>query len=104
MESSKLKGLVEHHQVAQVGNAFFIAIADSFTADKSRVTISETKRRFDICEGLFLRLRGDLKWSLPRALDMIPGYLRCELEGIAYDPSAQRGGLWRPSTDGTFAR
>lgn len=86
--------------------AFNDAIAVSFAQDqtiRSVYSYAEVKRRFEICARVFCHLRADLKWSVDRALDMMPYYLRCELEGIAYSPESHQGhAMWAP-TDGNHA-
>jgi len=69
-------------------------IEGSFVADGSRVTVSETKRRFDICAKIFEQLAGDLKWGMNRALDHLPRYLRAELEGQKWTPATRE--IWTP--------
>jgi hypothetical protein len=73
-------------------------VAQSFEADGARVTAAEVRRRFGICERLFRQLRGDLGWGLARVLDHLPHYLRCELDGQAWEPD--RRTCWMPG-DGT---
>lgn len=93
--------LVAENDVGRVTNAFVEVIADSFAADKSRQTGAEIKRRFDLCSKIFENLRGDLKWTVSRALDHLPRYLRCELDGEPYDPKAEpKRVLWTPDTLG----
>lgn len=90
------KSLVESKDVARVTVGFENAIAASFDHDQlqaviaiHRVTQAEIKRRFGICAKVFEVLRGDLKWSIPRTLDHIPIYLRNELDGDPWEPSAR---------------
>lgn len=89
--------LVSEDQVARVTLAFERAIADSFAADGARVTRDEVRRRFAICERLLRQLRGDLGWGLQRALDHLPRYLRCELDGATWTPDARV--VWVPEDD-----
>ena len=70
----------------------------SFAADGARMTGAEVRRRFGICERLFRQLRGDLGWGLVRVLDHLPDYLRCELDGVPWEPD--RRTCWMPG-DGT---
>jgi hypothetical protein len=73
-------------------------VAASFETHKMRaMTYAEVKRRFDMCVKIFAILRGDLKWSLEKAFDMMPNYLGCELDGAEWLPSART--MWRPQTD-----
>jgi len=87
--------LVEQEQVGRVALVIERAIAGSFRQDGSRMTGAEVRRRFTICERLFRRLRGDLGWGLRRALDHLPRYLRCELDGIPWEPDART--VWVPA-------
>jgi hypothetical protein len=70
------------------------AVMRSFEADGTRMTTTEVRRRFGICERLFRQLRGDLRWGLYRVLDHLPHYLRCELDGQAWEPD--RRTIWMP--------
>lgn len=65
-------------------------IADSFVADKSRVTESEAKRRFRIVEMLIRDLRSDHGWAFERILDAMPLALRCKLDGAPWTPDLTR--------------
>lgn len=82
----------EHLQRAVLGIEH--AVARSFEADRTRMTAAEVRRRFGICEQLFRQLRGDLRWGLHRVLDHLPHYLRCELDGQAWEPD--RRTIWMP--------
>lgn len=93
--------LVAEDQVGRVTRGFMDAIEASFEEGHVHVlaTKSEIRHRFDICAKLFERLRGDEKWSIARTLDMLPRYLRCELEGQSYDPKADADRvMWTPET------
>jgi hypothetical protein len=87
--------LVAGDQVGCVSLAIERAIERSFREDCARMTGDEVRRRFAICERLFRRLRGDLSWGLQRALDHLPSYLRCELDGIPWQPNART--VWMPA-------
>ena len=91
--------LVSEDQVARVTVAIERAIADSFAADGARMTGSEVRRRFVLCERLVRQLRGDLGWGLGRVLDHLPHYLRCELDGVAWAPDARA--VWVPEDEAT---
>ncbi len=86
--------LVNQQQVGAATVAIERAIARSFGEDNARVTGDEVRRRFAICERLLRQLRGDLGWGLQRALDHLPRYLRCELEGVPWQPDART--IWTP--------
>ncbi len=86
--------LVSQQQVGPATVAIEQAIARSFRDDNARVTGAEVRRRFAICERLLRHLRGDLGWGLQRALDHLPRYLRCELDGASWEPDART--IWTP--------
>lgn len=65
--------------------------------DGARTTRSEIRRRTNMCWDLVLKLRGDLKWSVEKILDHLTAYLRCELDGIPYNPE-KNNGLWKPDS------
>jgi Lon protease-like protein len=90
--------LVEQGQLACTVLAIERIVRRSFEGDGSRMTTAEVRRRFRICERLFRQLRGDLGWGLVRVLDHLPHYLRCELDGQAWEPD--RRTCWMPG-DGT---
>lgn len=96
---SAILDLVSEHQVARVTLAIERAIADSFAADGARMTGSEVRRRFVLCERLVRQLRGDLGWGLRRVLDHLPHYLRCELDGVPWTPDARA--VWIPEDEAT---
>lgn len=68
-------------------------IEGSFKADRSRVTTSETTRRFRICEQLLRELRRDHGWAFTRICDVLPTALRAKLDGIPWSPDTSRA-LW----------
>jgi hypothetical protein len=86
--------LVARDQVGPVLLGIERAIAESFREDGARMTRSEARRRFLASARIFRLLRGDLHWGLQRALDHLPGYLRCELDGVRWDPDART--IWIP--------
>jgi hypothetical protein len=90
--------LVEQDQLARVVLGFEHAVTRSFETDGARMTDAEVRRRFGICERLFRQLRGDLGWGLHRVLDHLPHYLRCELDGLRWEPDSRT--IWMPE-DGT---
>lgn len=91
--------LVTADQVAHATLAIERVIADSFAADGARATGAEVRRRFAICERLLRQLRGDLGWGLQRVLDRLPEYLRCELDGVRWEPDARA--VWVPEDEAT---
>jgi hypothetical protein len=90
--------LVERGQLERAVLGIERAVTRSFETDGARMTDAEVRRRFGICERLFRQLRGDLDWGLVRVLDHLPHYLRCELDGRAWEPDGRT--LWMPE-DGT---
>ena len=86
--------LVEQGQLVQAVLAIERAVTGSFEVDGSWMTAAEVRRRFQICERLFRQLRGDLRWGLVRVIDHLPHYLRCELDGQAWEPD--RRTCWMP--------
>jgi len=86
--------LVEEDQVNRVVLGIEGAVSRSFEADGARMTGAEVRRRFGICERLVRQLRGDLGWGLHRVLDRLPHYLRCELDGQAWEPDKRT--IWMP--------
>jgi hypothetical protein len=90
--------LLERDEVGRVIGAIERAVSRSFEDDHARMTGDEIRRRFGLCERLIRRLRGDLGWGLHRVLDHLPHYLRCELDGQAWEPD--RRTIWMPG-DGT---
>jgi hypothetical protein len=83
-----------HDQFAIATIGIERAIARSFEVDGGRMTDSEVRRRFLICQRLFQQLRGDLGWGLHRVIDHLPTYLRCELDGLPWEPD--RRACWMP--------
>ncbi len=90
--------LIESEQLGRVLRGIEHAVTRSFETDGARMTDAEVRRRFGICERLFRQLRGDLGWGVIRVLDRLPHYLRCELDGQAWEPDHRT--LWIPE-DGT---
>ena len=82
-----LARLIADNEVGRVTRAIILIIYQSFMEDGSRKTYAETQRRFDICIELFKMLRGDMKYSIGRALDTMPHALRCKLDRIPWEPS-----------------
>jgi hypothetical protein len=81
-------------QFAKILLMFEAAIAQSFAADGARMTRSEVRRRYLICERWLRALRNE-GWSVTRILDIVPRALRTELEGEAFDPG-EKSRLWTP--------
>lgn len=60
---------------------------------------AEYVRRTEICVKIFRELRGDLKWTVERILDHLPGFLRKQLDGVPWEPEARRSS-WGASKAG----
>lgn len=102
MEAGAFASLVnDQQQLAEVVHGIESAVACSFAQDREpgriilvhalpRVTRAEMNRRVNICIEIFRILRGDLKWTVTRALDHMLEYLRNELDGVAWEPKAKR--------------
>lgn len=75
--------------------AVVTTIEGSFIADKSRPTQDETRRRFRIVEQWIRELRCEHGWAFVRIFDALPTALRSKLDGIPWDPTAQRE-TWAP--------
>jgi hypothetical protein len=86
--------VVEHGQLKPAVFGIERAVVRSFETDGVRMTAAEVRRRLGICERLIRQLRGDLGWGLHRVLDHLPHYLRCELDGQAWEPD--RRTIWMP--------
>lgn len=87
--------LLAQDQIGRVTRGIEAAVVASFREDRSVQTGAEIRRRFNICVRLVQQLRGELGWTIPRVLDHLPHYLRCELDGIAWTPDART--VWTPS-------
>ena len=79
-------------------------LADSFQTDENRKgprfrqriqTQAEVKRRGMIMVRWFRRMRGDEGYSVQKALDLLPGAIRTELDGGVYNPPPKNR-LWTP--------
>lgn len=90
--------LCSSDDVGKVTKAFVSSIELSFVTNpmpSGFVTDSEIAHRFKLCDRIFTNLRGDLKWSIPKIVDMLPTYLKCELDGVPYNPESV-GSSWNP--------
>ena len=96
--SQAFLNIAQSDQLGQAVLGIERAVAKSFEVDGARMTGAEVRRRFGICEHLVRQLRGDLGWGLQRVLDHLPQYLRCELDGVPWEPDCRT--CWMPG-DGT---
>lgn len=87
--------LLTENEIGRVVLGIENAVLASFVEDRARQTGDEIRRRFNICTQLIRQLRGDLGWSIPRIVDRLPRYLRCQLDGAPWTPEART--LWTPS-------
>ena len=92
--ASTFMELAEEEQLDRVVLGIEGAVARSFEADGARMTGTEVRRRFGICERLVRQLRSDLGWGLQRVMDRLPYYLRCELDGQTWEPDSRT--IWMP--------
>ena len=101
--AGEFAGLIEDKSVGRVALAVERIVGQSFerrtgaglVLPETR-TMSEYRRRTEIALRWFRVLRGDLKWSLERILDALPGALRTELDGGHWTPE-DRPGWFAPS-------
>lgn len=70
-------------------------IGASFLLEERHLKLSEVKRRYAICARIFCDLVSDAKWGVQRALHYLPTYLRCELDGIPWEPDKRA--IWLPN-------
>lgn len=90
--------------IGKVTKAFLGAIELSFVTNpmpSGEVPRTEISRRFRVCDKIFTMLRADLHWSVPKIIDLLPTYLKCELDGVPYNPETV-GSSW--STDAVEMR
>ena len=110
--STPFADLLDEGQAAQVALKLERLIMESFATDAGReaiakgtkgkavVTAAEVKRRFNILADWFKVFRGDMGWSLQRALDELPHALRAKLDGEIYTPNERRQ-IWAPPEPAT---
>jgi hypothetical protein len=85
---------ISPQQFARILLTFEGVIGKSFAVDGSRMTGSEVRRRYLICEKWLRTLRHE-GWSITRILDLMPRALRTELDGGTFDPGEERR-VWMP--------
>lgn len=83
-------------QMATIARGIERAVRFSFTEDKSRATGDEMRRRAALCMKFFREARNDLKWGIERIVDSMPRALRSKLDGVPFDPTAEKRTLWAP--------
>jgi hypothetical protein len=90
MAAGTWKQLVENNQVPRVLELFNKTIETSLETHPMRqLTTSAVKERFNKCAKIFEILRGDLKWSLMKIDEHLPGYFQQEMNGEDWQPSAR---------------
>jgi hypothetical protein len=90
MAAGTWKKLVENDQVPRVLELFNKTIETSLETHPMRqLTTSAVKERFDKCAEIFEILRGDLKWSLMKIDEHLPGYFQQKMNGEDWQPSAR---------------
>lgn len=97
MDAPALERLVGRENVPRVVAALTTIVESSFDVCPVRhLTRSAVKERVDICMRLLSRLKGELRWSLPKTLDHLAEYLVYELNGVSYTPTTAT--RWVPRT------
>lgn len=86
-------GEINRRQFTTLLFTFEAVIANSFEAG-SRMTRSEVRRRYLICEKWLRALRSE-GWSVQRIQSALPQALATELAGQAWDPTQERL-VWTP--------
>lgn len=87
MDVAKLEAMVGRDALHAVTDAVTDAVHDSYRTRPGPRTADEIKRRFTLAVRVFRVLHGDLKWSLGKIRDHLATYLRCELDGVSWEPS-----------------
>jgi hypothetical protein len=99
--AGEFAGLVTDERIPQVVAGIERAVLKSFEEDAApgrvilvtgapRISRDEIRRRAAICMRIFRQLRGDLNFGIEKILDHLPKFLRCELDGIPWEPDATR--------------
>lgn len=91
MDTEALEQMVGTDNLHTVVELFTDVIGASFLSHPMRESKdAEVRRRFGLCMKVFRSLKGDLGWPLPRIVDLLPVYVRCELDGVPWEPSSRR--------------
>ena len=91
--SGQLAQMVTEGWTGRVTTGIQAAISASFKTDqviRPVLTQNETRRRFRICVSGFCIMRRDLGWAVPRIIEELPVYLRCQLDGMDWSPDEDR--------------
>jgi hypothetical protein len=100
-----LESIIEKKELPRIFKAFTDAVKTSFDTDKGRVqsqiltlasnpTQAEIRDRTNMCYDLFMVMRGDMKYSITRTLDMLPKALRVKLDTGHWEPPPTECGSW----------
>lgn len=87
--SGEFRKLATSKWLGKTTVAIQAAIEQSFRTDvvlRPVMTQAEIKARFEICRRVFVILRRDCGWSIPRILDELPSALRIHLDGGSWNP------------------
>jgi hypothetical protein len=90
--AGELASLVSNpFSLATLNDGITRAVAQSFREDKFRPTMSEIRRRFNMCVDIFKMLHAKpFEWSVIRIVDEMGHGLRHKLDGIPWDPTKAR--------------
>jgi hypothetical protein len=109
MDVGAFASLVVENQIPEVVDLIETAVFGSFQEDlapgrivivtgaRTFATPEKMKERVGLCMKIFRILRGDLAWSIPRIRDAMGGFLRKELDGVAWDPDNSRTSWTTPA-------
>lgn len=108
MQTGVLLSLVTEDRIADVVRGIEAAVLKSFQSDQApgrivlvnggpRITRDEVRRRSALTLDIFKVLRGDMKWSVERIIDALPGLLRKKLDGVSWEPTARA--MWTPDAN-----
>lgn len=77
--------------LATLNDGITRVIAQSFREDKFNPTMSEIRRRFNMCVDIFKMLHSKpFEWSIIRIVDEMSHGLRHKLDGIPWNPTNAR--------------
>lgn len=83
------ESLFDAEQLARVRHIVASAVEKSYPTDIRNSTRGELVHRTQCAMDIVATLRGDLKWTIQRIKDCLPGYLRMHLNGDSWEPSAR---------------
>jgi hypothetical protein len=88
-------GEISRQQFASLLLAFEAIIAASFETHGGRMTRTEVRRRYLICEKWLRALRAE-GWGVQRITAVLPRALATELDGRVWDPATEDRRVWMP--------